>query len=241
MLSARLVNGREYVRLRDLFRSLLPDSLPEGWGAAEVPGLIKRQEAARRLIEGEFLAGRISLFVIPSDKDVMPLPDEARRAGEADGACFDSIDWENTIAQGFVYLRGLTVPANLQHMMRPGDRPLLWVLAADAAALKGESERPEEMRGLSPQQRGGAAAGAKQRAKADRWRIPAVNRALYLTAGNAIDLTDRDLIGRVYAHLGDHVFRDNPEDCPNYKTVDNFLKRWRKDQRKAASRKPPES
>lgn len=241
MLAVRLVNGQGYVRLRDLFRSLLPDSLPEGWGAAEVPGLIKRQEAARRLIEGEFLAERVSLFVILSDKDVMPLPDEARRAGEADGACFESIDWVSTITEGSIYLRGLTVPANLQHMMRPGDRPLLWVLAADAAALKRESERPEEVRGLSPQQRGGAAAGAKQRAKADRWRIPAVKRARYLTAGNAIDLTDRDLIGRVYDHLGDHIFRANPEDCPNYKTVENYLKRWRNDQRKAASQKPPES
>jgi hypothetical protein len=241
MPAVRLVNGQEYVRLRDLFRSLLPDSLPEGWGAAEMPGLIERQEAARRLIEGEFLAGRVCLFVIPSDKDVMPLPDEARRAGEADGACFDSIDWENTIAQGFIYLRGLTIPANLQHMMRPGDRPLLWVLAADAAALKTESERPEDLRGLSPQQRGGAAAGARRKAKADRWRKPAEMRALDLMSPKANPLSDRDLIGRVYRHLGDHVFKDNPEDCPNYRTVENYLKSWMKDQRKAASQKPPES
>lgn len=141
MLSSRWVNGREYVRLRDLFRSLLPDSLPEGWGAAEVPGLIERQEAARHLIEGEFLAERVSLFVILSDKDVMPLPDEARRAGEADGACFESIDWVSTITEGSIYLIGLTVPANLQHIMRPGDRPLLWVLAKEAKATRRSAER----------------------------------------------------------------------------------------------------
>ena len=85
--------------------------------------------------------GRVSLFVILSDKDVMPLPDEARRAGEADGACFDSIDWVSTITEGSIYLRGLTVPANLQHMMRPGDRPLLWVLAKEAKATRRSAER----------------------------------------------------------------------------------------------------
>lgn len=241
MLAVRLVNGQGYVRLRDLFRSLLPDSLPEGWGAAEVSGLIKRQEAARLLIEGEFLAGRISLFVIPSEKDVMPLPDEARRAGEADGACFDSIDWENTITQGFIYLRGLTIPANLQHMMRPGDRPLLWVLAADAAALKTESERPEDFRGLSPQQRGGAAAGARRKAKADQWRKPAEMRALDLMSPKANPLSDRELIERVYRYLGDHVFKLNRKDCPNYKTVENYLKSWLNDRRQATSQEPPGS
>jgi hypothetical protein len=125
--------------------------------------------------------------------------------------------------------------------MTPGDRPLLWVLATEAAALRTSPEMPEEMRGLSPQQRGGAVAGAKKRAKADRWRIPAVKRALFLTASNGKSLTEKDLIGRVYRHLDDHVFKDNPEDCPNYKTAENYLKSWLKDQMKAASQKPPES
>lgn len=241
MLAVRLVNGQEYVRLRDLFRSLLPDSLPEGWGAAEMPGLIKRQEAARLLIEGEFLAERISLSVILSDKDVMPLPQEARRAGEADGACFDSIDWENTITQGSIYLRGLTVPANLQHMMRPGDRPLLWVLAADAAALKTESERPEDLRGLSPQQRGGRIRGAMKKAKADEWRIPAVKRAMELTVARGKSLTQRELVDNVYDHLRQRVFRDNSGDCPQYSEVDKYLREWRKSQSKTASGKPSTS
>jgi len=241
MLAVRLVNGQEYVRLRDLFRSLLPDSLPEGWGAAEMPELIKTQEAARGLIEDEFLAERISLFVIRSENNVIPLPDEARRAGKADGACFDLIDWENTITQGFIYLRALTVPMNLQHVMTPGDRPLLWVLSTEAAALTTSSEMPEEMRGLSPQQRGGAVAGAKKRAKADRWRIPAETRALSLRSPKAKPLTDKDLIGRVYTYLGDHVFKDNPDDCPGYITVENYLKSWLKNQGKTASAKLPGS
>lgn len=66
-------------------------------------------------------------------------------------------------------------------------------------------------------------------------------RALDLMSPKANPLSDRDLIGRVYRHLGDHVFKDNPEDCPNYRTVENYLKSWMKDQRKAASQKPPES
>jgi hypothetical protein len=197
MLAVRLVNGQEYVRLRDLFRSLLPDSLPECWGATEMPGLIKRQEAVRLLIEGEFLAERISLFVILSDKDVMPLPDETRKVGEADGACFDSIDWVSTITQGSIYLRGLTVPVNLQHVMRPGDRPLLWVLAKEAKATLRSAERllnatenrcprtDPEIEGMIRVANGG--------------NIPGKRKAWEAVRGNGSDLRQKDVFRVVEA------------------------------------------
>lgn len=188
------------------------------------------QYGAQAHLWSQCVAGKLSLYV-RGDKSYFQAPHDDLVEIP------DALNWETTLSTGRL-MGGTFAPFGWRrvHLLRPQ----VWVsdIEAQAAlrALETESETPEELRGLSPQQLGGKMRGAKRTAKADLWRIPAVERARYLTERHAHHLPDGDLIHRVYDHLSVRVFRENPSDCPAFKTVDNYLRRWLKAQRSAASK-----
>ncbi len=171
MLAVHIVQGRHYVALRDFFRALLPDELPEGWGAAEIPGLIEVQGKARRFIEGQIVEGGINLVVIGSDGRVTPLPEEARKSGEADSACFDFIDWEGSAREGVLYLRSVRPPPILaEGVLQSGQRPALYMLATEAKSLLKDWSNHPKSRALAGRRKGGAMTAEARRRRAEEWQ-----------------------------------------------------------------------
>ena len=173
MLSVHIVQGRHYVALRDFFRALLLDELPEGGGAAEIPGLIEVQGKAERFIEGQIVEGGLNLVVIGSDGRVMPLPEEARKSGEADSACFDLIDWEGSAREGVLYLRSFRSPPILaEGVLKSGQRPALYMLATEAKSLLEDWRNSPQSRALAGRRMGGAKTGEARRKQAEEWKSP---------------------------------------------------------------------